>query len=146
MTRLASLLRHGRRQRGEVSQRAGSDASSRTVVSVGSAVCDALVGPDGSDNGPFPDRHAVWHKHVGPDAEVATMVSSQGSEDLDIGVQSWLGPGHHGAADARLSGHQRDGADLQSLPDPVVLEPALAVDVDQRVGSEASRIPDAIRV
>jgi hypothetical protein len=39
------------------------------------------------------------------------MVTGQGAKDVDIGFQAGLGAGHHGAADARLEGHQHDRPD-----------------------------------
>jgi hypothetical protein len=74
------------------------------------------------------------------------VVPGQGAEDLDIGIQTWLGASHHGAADTRLPGHQSDVTDMEGPPDPLVFEPALAIDIDQHIGPEATRIPHAVRV
>ena len=69
------------------------------------------------------------------------MVASKGTEDLPVVGESGLGPRDHGAADARLGGHQSHRPYLNRLPDPGVLDPTLALEVDQDVGAESARIP-----
>ena len=74
------------------------------------------------------------------------MVAGEGAEDLHVGVEPGLRPGDHGAADARLRRDECGGPDPDGAPNPCVLDPAVPVDVDQDVGAEPARIPDAARM
>lgn len=77
---------------------------------------------------------------------MAAVVAGESAEDVCVGVEPWLCPGDHRAADARLRGDQAGLAHSERLSDPLVLDPTLGVEVDQDVRAEPTRIPDTVRI
>ena len=73
------------------------------------------------ENRAYADRQRSGLEHLRPHPEMAAVMAGQGAEDVNVGVQPWLGPRDHGAADTWLGGQQRDVPDSEWLPGPVIL-------------------------
>jgi hypothetical protein len=73
------------------------------------------------------------------------MVTGQGAKDAGTGFQAGLGAGHHGAADARLEGHQH-APPMDRVPaGPFVFQPVPPASIST-LGRKRPGIPDATGV